>query len=791
MTKLTSTINILHQKIRSRRIADTSILLFIFLAAGILFNQFFIKKFDTWVTFPLLSTIKSSLFIDCFWVVFFIAIIVSIINFQTRRFLYSRYWFPAGLFFVVTYLYFRFVSDHYNLVGFELLQGLKYADIFTVLTFLVTIICYSNSKKKVRATTSSELKQVQRMIHSYLDIETNYALLLNGKRGTGKTHFVKDRLLDQISNTRLEGSTKKYYIPIYISLYGLTSIEEIYLQMSMTLTPHLKSETLPNDPYLSKILLRGMLNITSAGNIDDFLKDFQKARKNNISFGDFVIIFDDLDRISKDLTISELIGFINSMVEHENNKVIIVADEDEVLDQPLYKEVREKTIGSIVEYPESFETTFDEIILSKYSIPAPEFHEHLKLVKDTIHNQFQIGKCVSLRTLIYFLNHYKKVYESLDNNPKRETREIDVQQRKMNLTLRFTCAVCIEFKSGLLSYHSKQGIEDMVSINKKLTDDFTIQMWRKTKARLDNEAPNALPLEEMKYSEQFVTKYFRMWEYHFLKSAYDFVTGGNELDQMLLISELQFIDDAIAPLSEAESVYNELSMPQVFDLSNEEYKILSEKMLTLSENGDYPLKKYLDVFAYLERFPAIAEYPSNILAERLTNALKDNQSKFSYDSDLDFTLREVNRFPENSDWKLLKDTLREVNNATEALNEERRAENLYDLFLLDPDEFYDRCRKEFYDRPVFHTWDFPTFYNDFLNLKPSAIPSFTWFMRTRYKHAGNEDWIEKHFIEDLINKLSTSEEEVNFKQILIEELRETLHGILTSYIQISFAESRT
>lgn len=789
MNKLTSAINNLYQRIKGKRVPNTSKLLLLLCGVIILFHKLTLKKFDDWITDPFLSTITSSILLDGFWAFCLILTIVSVINGNFRRFFYCTYWFLSGLIFVCIYLHFRLANNHYSFVGFELYHQIKYADIFAFILFVFILGYYTSRNIKVVATTNLELKQVQRMINSYLDMDTNYALLLNGKRGTGKTHFVKNRLLDQIRATKADENDAKHYIPIYISLYGLKSIDEIYSQLSMSLTPHLKEDTVSSDSYLAKILLRGMLNITRAGNIDDYLKDFQKTRKNNISISNFVMIFDDLDRISKELTIDELIGFINTMVEHENNKVIIVADEVEVENQELYKQVREKTIGSIVEYPDNFETAFDEILQSKYSRIAPSFYEHLMNVKPIIYNQFQIGNCVSLRTLIYFLNHYRKVYEALDNMQKKEPREIEVQQRKMHLTLKFTCAACIEFKSGTLSYRFKRGIDDMLSINKKLTDDFTKQMWRNTKAGEINDSPDNLPLEEMEYPQQFVTKYFRTWEYHYLKSAYDFVTGGNELDKVLLLSELQFIDDKIANPSDSERVYNRLSTPQVFDLNNQEYQELSEKMLSYAENGDYPLQKYLNVFAYLLRFPDIAEYRSNILAKRLVNAIKDNQSKYSYDTELDFTLRDDNSSPKNSDWDLLKGTLRELNNATEALKEERRTENLYGLFLSNSDEFYDRCFKEFFSRPVFHSWNFPTFYEDFLNLKPSAIPAFTRFIKTRYKHAGNEKWIEKHFIEDLINKLSVhSDEEINFKKLLLDELRQVLSDIHSTYTKIGFSE---
>lgn len=791
MKKLTAAFKQLVQAIRQKWISQTRILLTVLLIVATLFHELVLEKFDNWITQPILSTIKSGQFSDWFWSVFLMSTILSIINIRSRRFFYSRYWFPAGILFLITFMYFRWTGDRYTFASFKHWQHIKYADVFAFVVAIFAFSYFPKQKSKPLETNDAELKQIQVMMQSYLSMDTNYALLLNGRRGTGKTHFVKNKLLTQISRTKLDLIANENYIPVYISLFGLKSVDEIYAQLSLGLRPYLSRADVPSDSYLAKLILRGMLNITRVGNLDDYLKDLKVSQKNSINIGSFVIIFDDIDRISKDLPISELIGFINTMVEHENNKVIIVADEDAITDQDLYKEVREKTIGSVVEYPDNFETAYDEIIQVKYQITATDFHKHLETAKPAICSAFKIAGCVSLRTLIYFLNHYKKIFESLDTQQEKEWRDQEIQRRKIALSLKFTCAAIIEFKNGRISYHTKNGLDDLARINKNLQNDFTKQMYRNNTKKSAEPELETLPIEEMGFCEQFVTKFFDTWEYRFLKSIYDFVTGGNELDIKLLQSELSFIDDEVFNPTPAEQVYNQLSVPYVFDLSNEEYNTFSKQMFEYAENGEYPLKRYLNIFATLLRYPEIAEYRSEVLVKSLVNAIKRNQLKYSYDSTLDFTLRVESEEFRHPDWQTLKDAIREVNNATEALKEERRTENLYGLFLSDPEGFYKRCESDFSDRQVFHSWDFPTFYQDFLRLKSSAIPSFTWFLRARYKYAGNADWIEKPFLEALLNALSFDDgEELNLRKIVINELIETISGIHKNYTRIGLEQKK-
>ncbi|RGF80662.1 P-loop NTPase fold protein [Blautia sp. OF03-13] len=47
-----------------------------------------------------------------------------------------------------------------------------------------------------------------------------------------------------------------------------------------------------------------------------------------LNLGEFIFVFDDLERC--ECPINELFGFLNELIEHENTKVIIIANEKEV-----------------------------------------------------------------------------------------------------------------------------------------------------------------------------------------------------------------------------------------------------------------------------------------------------------------------------------------------------------------------------------------------------------------------------------------------------------------------------
>ena len=53
---------------------------------------------------------------------------------------------------------------------------------------------------------------------------TDYAIMLNGEWGSGKTYFWNNKIRNKIESMELNG---KRYKTIYMSLYGISNLEEI------------------------------------------------------------------------------------------------------------------------------------------------------------------------------------------------------------------------------------------------------------------------------------------------------------------------------------------------------------------------------------------------------------------------------------------------------------------------------------------------------------------------------------------------------------------------------------
>lgn len=211
------------------------------------------------------------------------------------------------------------------------------------------------------------MQRLDEIVDFYLRMDTNNAIMLTGNWGAGKTYYFKHILKDKISKTPVFKDHTKNYRPILVSLFGHKSVEEIQSEIFLCLFPFLKSSKLKLGATIGKAILKGILILKGLGEYSTFVEGIEEAgksvdKKELIKFEELVICFDDLERISPNLKIEELIGFINSLVESENVKVLIIANKGKgALGDDTYKAFEEKIIGNTIEFIPNLRNSFDSI----------------------------------------------------------------------------------------------------------------------------------------------------------------------------------------------------------------------------------------------------------------------------------------------------------------------------------------------------------------------------------------------------------------------------------------------
>jgi hypothetical protein len=198
-------------------------------------------------------------------------------------------------------------------------------------------------------------EDLTKRITQFLEIETNYAVIISGDYGIGKTYYFKNKLFPIVRETLVPNSiNKEKYYPILISLFGIKSVEEIQKHIFLELFPLLKNKGVKIASDIGKSLIK----VFSGLDIEQYLNDADSSSSDVINYNKLLLCFDDIDRKSNDLQIKELFGFINNLVENSNTKVIIIANEDKLrkegdkIDKNTYSTLREKVIGVSIKFIE-------------------------------------------------------------------------------------------------------------------------------------------------------------------------------------------------------------------------------------------------------------------------------------------------------------------------------------------------------------------------------------------------------------------------------------------------------
>lgn len=243
--------------------------------------------------------------------------------------------------------------------------------------------------------------------------DPQYAIMLKGNWGSGKTFFINKWIEDYKEKLGEEIILE----PIYVSLYGLKDTAQITTEIDRKLHPILYSKGVKMIKKLlkvaSKIVLRTNMDFNNDNEMQinatlDSLSLLTSKSDKDLNIGSKLIIFDDLERCNID--IKNLLGYINSFVEHGACHVIIIGDETKVEDKDKLQEFKEKTIGR------EFEIVTDEENALDCFIKEMELTEWIVNNKEFILDCFKSTKCNNLRLLRQSLYDFNVLYNELYSN---------------------------------------------------------------------------------------------------------------------------------------------------------------------------------------------------------------------------------------------------------------------------------------------------------------------------------------------------------------------------------------
>lgn len=266
-------------------------------------------------------------------------------------------------------------------------------------------------------------EDIIRFLNRYKDDPNpQYAVLLDGKWGCGKTFFIKS-WLDTFQTENEDELT-----PMYVSLFGVQTVKQINDTINGLLFPFMNSKVYKIGKTFTKMIASAALRFNvdydgdkkNDGTVDfklDPLMDLLNDKKEELK-GRRILIFDDLERAN--IGVKELYGYINRFVEHSRFKVIVVCNSTEITDKETFNRFREKIIGRTFEIHSDIDAAINSFA---NEIPTSYFvQRHISAIKEA----FKLTGYSNLRVLRQCIRDLNQIFQGIhiDNGNSYQNKEL-------------------------------------------------------------------------------------------------------------------------------------------------------------------------------------------------------------------------------------------------------------------------------------------------------------------------------------------------------------------------------
>ncbi|MCI9509203.1 MAG: hypothetical protein HFF10_05570 [Angelakisella sp.] len=234
--------------------------------------------------------------------------------------------------------------------------------------------------------TNLELNQY--ILHYIKDNHTKSAIMLTAGWGTGKSYYIQKKLIPFLAKKE-NGA----YSCLVVSLYGLKTIEDIsknlYLESRLKFLRK-KSEKAAAGELVAKTIVNGIISLWGV----DLYKSERTLQKlyQSIDLSQKLVIFEDIERSKIDIV--DILSYTYNLVEQDNVKVLLVANEDEILkhhnsepeETSIYLAIKEKTISDTISYKGNLRTAISKLIKQFNNITLNQFtsDDNIDAIIDTM-----------------------------------------------------------------------------------------------------------------------------------------------------------------------------------------------------------------------------------------------------------------------------------------------------------------------------------------------------------------------------------------------------------------------
>ena len=594
------------------------------------------------------------------------------------------------------------------------------------------------------------MQKIINIVKDYLTKENNNALLITGEWGVGKTYFFNNILSKEIQKTSTKENENIKYTPIRISLFGVTSINDIEKRIILEIYPLLKNKGLKIGKGLLNVILSSPIIKELTQQIPENILNLHEDYKSDIinsKTSRLIICFDDLERKSHTFPISGLIGYINNLTENNNLKVIIIGNTNNI--EENFVEIKEKLIGREIEYSIKIKEVYNTF---KQDFNPP-YKTFLEKQKEFICSFFHNYK--NIRTLKFILARYHDIYSQIEKIASSIDYIHSNKDTVLKETLLFTIAISIEYKGGSVTRNNKEEIDNIIRFSRKDIERF---LNKETSHDQKNDEEETI-LKKIKSNYYYQNNVI----YYFYEPIFDYIVGLNILDENLLEKDIKkkykISEDNTIP--ECYITYNRINSDEVFSMTNASYKQLLTDMLSYVDNGEYRLEHYNRIYILVLSFNNPLKIKEDKLKNRIIRGIKRNKDKFVYNPELPNKLLYIKGESDvDENEKEIIDLCLTINNEKEQEKHKQDSTNLINILKNDFDHFEHQVESKYNNIPIFKyikSKEIFNFYNSEIHLRIRLFESFNLRNRSCRKDIL---LMEKHFYEQLQQSIEKKEKQL-------------------------------
>ncbi len=551
---------------------------------------------------------------------------------------------------------------------------------------------------------------------------TDYAVMINGEWGSGKTHFWNNKVRKKIESMQLNG---RRYTTIYMSLYGISNLEEIskkiFIETTQLMDKNLRKYMNNNEqtriPEYAKtgIDMANFFGVTQNGDKIDYSEFFATDDK--------VLCFDDLERANVDVI--DILGYINNFVEHDHIKTIIICNEKELstklkssnlemktfiatylldkqnelnkADKPMvekirdkiehvfdkandYERIKEKLIGETFEYAPKFDYIINGILMRYES--NPDLIRFLRENTGFIISTFNKSGTRNLRILKHALNDFKKIYEMVSKSYP------NTSNRVMQTMLIFTIAVSFEIKAGKITKDKFVNIKDNEEYKSILVS---------SRILMDN---------RQFYIKEFDNNYYYNFkaEYRFFKFI-EYYVRTRIFDMKLFKENMEKIRNTVD--TENLPGYKRLLTEEYWKIADDQFGQVIEEVYNDVKQGNLQLIDTVKIFAYFSYFSrkGLIQYDLKTLKQTFFAGMNLASLKSTYCPNPKEELGKIAIEELEEDMDEILKHFNELNSQLLDKMYKEKAEEIMKCIPMKMEQFYEKFDKQCMNIPIFKYYD--------------------------------------------------------------------------------------